>query len=448
MFSGGFGSGKTKAGCRESIVTAWLYPGSVNMVARLKYRPLIRTTMVTFWNELREMGLYRKEYMDWHKSDMEILWANGSKTLFTNLDDIENFKSLEVDTVFIDEGAEVPDAVYDVLLPGRLRGKAGVSRNGEAAGRGWITTNPGASGWIRRNFINNKVADHEWFHAPTSENVFNPPGYNEQLKKRYKGVWYQRYHDGDWMAFEGQVFTMFDRERHVLATDFEPRIREYDILEGWDFGFVHPTAVVWIAAHRRGEFPPVVFADYEQEGGTPELHSKNVKAVRDRFGLDPRHIQSYGDPVVSSTFQNSGESFFQEYEAQGINIQPSEPSSWVRAMRLASFLDTPMQTSEGTMPSILFSPRCKRTIDSVLTARWRDEKNASGEDQPERIVKDNDHLFDAMTYALYTHRTPEDMGIHTDLPSGISYPGGITDEDFAAKVGYRIPDNQEYAEVL
>jgi PBSX family phage terminase large subunit len=442
MFSGGFGSGKTKAGCRESIITAWQYPGSVNLVARLKYRPLLRTTMVTFWGELREMGLYRKEYMDWRKSEMEIDWINGSKTIFTNLDDIENFKSMELDTVFIDEGAEVPDQVYDILLPGRLRGKAGVSRNGAAAGRGWITTNPGASGWLRKQFVNNKVEDHEWFHAPTSENVFNPPGYNEQLKKRYTGVWYQRYHDGDWMAFEGQVFTMFDRNRHILSADWAPRIREFDILEGWDFGYVHPTAVVWIATHRRGEYPPVAFADYEMEAGTPELHARNVKAIRERFGLDSRRIQSYSDPTVSNTFQNSGESFFQEYEKQGIYLQPSEKSSWVRAMRLASFLDTTMQTSAGEMPCVLFAPRCKRLIDSILTARWREEKNTSGEDQPERIVKDNDHLFDAFTYALWTHRMPEDMGLKQKLPSGIAFPGGISEEEFAAKVGYRVPDHQ------
>lgn len=439
LYSGGFGSGKTKAGCRESIVHAWLYPKSVNFVARMKYRALVRTTMVTFFNEIREMGLFRPQYMTWRKSDMEIEWDNGSRTLFSNLDDTENFKSLELDTVFIDEGAEVPDAVYDILLPGRLRGKAGVSRNGKAAGRGWVTTNPGASGWLRRNFVDNQIPDHEWFHAPTWENVYNPTGYNEELARKYTGVWFKRFLEGDWMAFEGQVFPMFDRERHILPADWSPDIKQYEILEGWDFGYVHPTAVVWIAAHRRGEYPPVVFADYEMQGGTPKLHAENVRAVRSRFFLPDNIITSYGDPAAKATFQNSGSTFLEEYEKEGIFLTPSEPNSWTRAMRLASHLENTMETSEGEFPCILFCPRVKRTVDSVLTARWKEEKAPSGEDNPERILKENDHLFDAMSYALIAHRAPEDMGFRSTIPNGIAFPAGFDE----SKLKIRQPDNYE-----
>lgn len=422
------------------------------MVARLAYRPLWRSTMVTYMNELREMGLHTKVWSTFRKSDMELEFWNGSVTVFTNLEDVENFKSQELDTVFIDEGAEVPDEVYEILLPGRLRGAAETNVRGTYAGRGWITTNPGASGWIRRHFVNpepNFIDDPEdwmWFHAPTTENFHNPKGYNEGLAKKYKGVWFRRFVEGDWTAFEGQVFPQFDRSRHILSTDWKPAPGEkhrYTIYEGWDFGFVNPTAVVWIAVHNDYEWPPIVFGEYQATDRNIEQNAHEIKKLRREFGIDDWDIRSYGDPIGRMTLQDSGSSYNAEYSKYYIDILPGEKDPQIRGLRLAQHLDESMRTNDGEYPCIVFNPRCTQTIDSILYLRWRPNQSNLSEDPQEKFIKQNDHLFDALTYALIPMPSPNEFQSFNNpnrkppkLPKGVAMPANY-DDDTDAFVGRR-----------
>ena len=442
LFSGGFGSGKTKAGCRESIWHSCLFPHSRNMVARLAYRPLQRSTMVTYFGELREMGLHVKKWTTFRKADMELEFWNGAVTIFTNLDDIENFKSQELDTIFIDEGAEVPDAVFELLIPGRLRGTARTNARGTAAGRAWVATNPGASGWLRENFVSPEPRHHEdpddwaWFHSPTTQNVHNPQGYNDALVKKYKGIWYKRYVEGDWTAFEGQVFPQFDRQTHVLSTDWKAQPKEknrYTIYEGWDFGWVHPTAVVWIAVHNDYEWPPIVFGEYGASGLNIEENAKAVMKLRHSLGIADWNIWSYGDPVGRNTLQDSGSSFNAEYSKYGIDIVPSERDPVIRGLRLAQHLDETLATADGPYPCIVFNPSCHQTADSISYLRWKPGNSQLSEDAAEKFIKQNDHWFDALTYGLIHAPAPREFTLARSprivpkLPAGIALPANYDD---------------------
>jgi hypothetical protein len=128
LYSSGYGGGKSKLGCRESIRTALTVPHTRNLVGRYTYKDLVETTMVTFFREVREIGLNDgsgpgMRHYAYSKGDMKVRWWNGSETIFSNLDDPTGakFGSLEISTFFGDEGSEVPGEVYQVLLPGRLR---------------------------------------------------------------------------------------------------------------------------------------------------------------------------------------------------------------------------------------------------------------------------------------------------------------------------------------
>lgn len=432
LYSGGFGAGKTKCGCRESIFHAVAYPGSLNLVSRYEYRPLLRTTMVSFFAECREIGLYHPKFMNYSKSDMAIYWWNDSITYLSNLENPDSFKGLELDTIYVDEGAEVPDDVYDILIPGRLRGRCGVDSSGRAAGRAWITTNPGASGWIRRSFIYDQEDGWEAFHANSTENIHNPPGYNDALLRRYKGVWYQRYVAGDWYAFEGQAFPMFDPDIHVLKENFVPNPKVHTIYEGWDFGWVNPTAVVWIAIDERGEYPPVVVGEFAESGLEPPEVARVVRDMRKQLVPGCR-IESYGDPAGLQAMQNSGRDLIQEYSREGFDISYVSAKPTLRAIRLARHLDERMMTYTGETPCVLFSPRANRTIESIRGMRFRPKRTGGVDEDPqEKLVKKDDHLFDAMSYALWmvddTDVLKRDAKPY--VPHGVMLPAGVSETDY------------------
>ncbi len=430
LYSSGFGGGKSKTGCRESIMHAVRYPGSRHVVARLHYPDLRDTTMVSFWREMRQIGFVEKKHYTYNKSEQIVTWSNGSETLFRNLDDPTGAKygSLEVSTIFIDEGSEVPDEVYRVLFPSRLRWHLdGCPAQQEiemlmAAGReedalvvrcpcprrAWICTNPGASGYLQDVVhglmpTDDPAASWEWFPAKPRENPYNGGDYlrdMEEKGKRYGPTWYARFIEGSWDAFEGQRFVMFDRERHVLREPWKPTERHV-IVEGVDFGH-RETFVVWMAYLPDRSEPVVVFHELQaQEVQEPKDVADQVKAVRAEYGLkDPIAL---GDPagVAASTF--SAVSPIQAYAGLGWYIAPCKKgkSPTGRADLLAAFLNERKTMPDGSeWPGIVFGPNCTAVVDSVINMRWKPQTSRLGEDPREQFVKKNDHGFDALGYGL------------------------------------------------
>lgn len=419
LYSGGFGSGKSLCGCREAIYTALTHPGILLLIGRLRFKDLEQTTQRTFWEQLDQMGLRRKPYLlDWNQRTQIARFGNGSEILFSGLDDEMKLRSAEYGAIYVDEGSEVPDDIYRTLL-GRLRQKKGPLRL-------WVTTNPGASGWIRRNFVQQRRETFEWFHAPTTENVHLPKDYLDSLLADYPAVWRERYIQGSWTAFEGQVFTMADENVHLID-DWQPT-PEHLIYEGWDFGYRNPTAVVWYAYHPSGEEPVIVFAEHEAREQVPPWHVAQIKAIYSHFNLNPATIYRFGDPAGAQVQGLRGRSYIEEYSDLGLHgIQPSTREPATRALRIGKLLSSRVFTRDGDLPALQFCRRARRTWNSLLEYRYAENRSQTGEDPKEAFHKHNDHLVDALGYALMAAPLPEEKTQRV-LPPGITKP--LTPADF------------------
>ena len=431
LYSSGYGGGKSKTGCRESIRYALQYPGSRHVVARLHYPDLRDTTMVSFWRECRQIGVEEGTDYTYNKSENTVTWSNGSETLFRNLDDPTGAKygSLEVSTIFIDEGSEVPDEVYKVLFPSRLRWhldsctaqfeiEDAMARGDEervatitcaCPRKAWICTNPGASGYLQdvvsgRMPTDDPDAQWEWFAAKPRENPYNGAEYIRDMEakgKRYGKAWYARYIEGSWTAFEGQRFPMFDQNRHILPTPFRPDAN-YTIIEGWDFGH-RETFVVWIAYNPAGREPVVVFDELRvNEVDDPSDVADKVKEIRALYRIQGR-VHAFGDPAGIAANQFSSVSPIQAYAKQGIGIAPCKvgKNPQARADLLTLFLNENRVQADGSVwPGIVFGPNCPGVINSIISLRWKPQTSRIGEDPREQFVKKDDHGFDALGYGL------------------------------------------------
>lgn len=376
--------------------------------------------MRTFFRELEETGLAHRQWTTFNKSNLELRFWNGSRIWFRNLEDVGTLLGVELDWAYADEGVECPDEVF-TMLAGRLRGTPKPGGGGVVGPlRLWVTTNPGPSQWIRRNFIGSRHPDYALFSTRTIDNPHLPPSYIDTLKQQFKGVWWKRYVLGDWAAMEGMVHVAFDPDTHIID-GFQPD-KHYVIYEGYDFGIRNPTAVVWIAVDEEREWPPVVFAEYEAEETEVSDHVKAIRAVRDFYGIDQGRVRCFGDPAGANRGPTlEGSSYFHAYGAEGIWIAASMRDPRLRAIRLSQLLSHRQPSAEGTVPGILFDRRCQRTISSITSLRWRDQTTRMGEDPVEKFVKQNDHLNDACTYALAALDPPTERPKPRLLPGVASY---------------------------
>lgn len=404
LLSSGYGSGKSKLLCRASIATALEYPGARLLLARLKSTELHKSTHQTFKRELREIGLIKGKHYEYNKNESTYYWANGSETWLTHLEDGERFGSAEFSQIDIDEGSEVPDAVFEVLTQ-RLRWDVGPHRMS-------VATNPGASGFLRKIVYGEidgtgtandyGIEDRfEWIPVPPGANKHNPPGYNDRLArlgKAYGPHWYARYVEGSWDSFEGQRFPMFDREIHVLDHGFAPPA-EWTVVEGWDFGY-RETFVAWIGVDPTGWHPPVVFDELQMQETEADSVADRVWEKRKFYDIKPIAM---GDPAGVGTTQLGGPSPIEHYARyHGIYIAPCKQgkSPTSRADLLAAFLSERRKQRDGEKPGILFTENCPAVVNSIVNLRWDLTMNTKGEDPREKFVKKDDHGFDALTYGL------------------------------------------------
>jgi hypothetical protein len=432
LLSSGRGGGKSVVGCRESIRHAVQFPNSRHMISRLHFPDLERSTHKTFREALNQIGFESGVHYTFHKQSMTYKWWNDSETIFTNLDDEEKFGSVEVSTIFVDEGSEVPRSIYEVMFPANLRWRVGPHR-------AWFCTNPGASGFLRA-IVSGELEgtgrvdeygikdEFVWIPVAPGANQHNPPGYNEQLQKLQKAFGphnYARYWLGSWDYFEGQRLTMLSREDHVLPVDFRPEAH-HDILEGYDFGWAGDTHVTWIAIDPHGEDPPIVFAELAMAQKEPKEIAAEIHDKRRAYRLDYGRIHSFGDPAGRSRGAQ-GRSWIDLYAEEGIYIAPADASKspTYRADRIAQMLSERRYTPHmGSVPGLLFNPSCPKTFNSCRDLQFKPASPGAADNDPREVFLDrNKHGFDSLGYGLNGYVLPNGPTRRDPvIPEGVNLP--------------------------
>ena len=190
MYQGGFGSGKTWCGSLLGILLAIKYPNSRGLVGAKEYELVRKTTLVNYLDHLNLLGFVENQDFFYNKIDKNIKFKNGSEILFSQLDDPERFKSLNLHWAEIEEASQIDDSSFKQLL-GRLRNTY--------RGDDWVDfryrlfghTNPQASkDWIYERFVQNKKNNYRLIIAPTTDNSFLPEHFVQSLKENYDEDYY------------------------------------------------------------------------------------------------------------------------------------------------------------------------------------------------------------------------------------------------------------------
>lgn len=250
LYSGAYRAGKTRALCLWAVSRAMEHPSARVGLVRKTLVQLKGTTLKTLLEPDGDLPpvLPSGTYV-YHKvpGETEILLHGGGRIVPLACDDPLKLGSVNLSCCGIDEGIELDFAEYSMLLA--RCSVHYVLGDGSRNVRQIVTaTNPGPpSHFLYNQFFENwkflppdrRRGSRELIETNMLENPFLPKDYVDEVIASHSGPALRRAVYGEWTAFEGSIYPMFDprvHERH-----FDGPFDEY--IAGIDVGAAHRTAV-------------------------------------------------------------------------------------------------------------------------------------------------------------------------------------------------------------
>lgn len=405
LYGGAAGGGKTAAIVAEGITLALEYPGIPIDFFRRTIPELKGTILPEIY---RQAGDYIDAgHMRWEGQERRFKLSNGS-TLNLNYCDTDNdiyrYQGREMPVILIDELTQFPQAWVEYLK----------TRN-RTSNTDWPVlfragTNPGGigHGYVKRYFVDIAPAEKLYTDQATGiTRMFIPAKVDDHPLETFKVSYGKKLdaitdpnlrkalRNGDWDVFEGQVFTEFSRDKHVV----DP----FEIPDHWqrwrsmDYG--NKNSIYWYAQDPATD-RVFVYREYRTEEYTTIEEKSRV--IRD---LEAGERVSYGlaDPSIWNGSANhndqEGKSVAQMFESAGINWTPAIND---RKAGLAMVHDMLGYAKDG-LPKLQIFSTCLSLI-RTLPALPYDKHKVDDVD-----TKADDHDYDSLRYGVMKFRaTPVD----------------------------------------
>jgi len=346
----------------------------------------------------RHLSKIPYEFPEWlgslNKADHEFRLADiygGGVIAFRNLDDPSKYLSSEFAAVLVDELTKNKREVFDFLnmrmrWPGIPDTKFIGATNPGEIGHGWVKKL-----WINKNFKDEKFSpdDFKFIQARYTDNKYIDKSYEKQLDSLPETL-RRAYKDGDWDIFAGQYFTEFSRDMHVCQPFPVPE--HFQRFAGLDYGYTAPSAVVWCAYDKA--FDTVYVYD--------ELYATGLTYKDLAYRLKDKKVTYYADPSIWAK-KDKPQTGYTEMTSEGIDLMRGNNDR----IAGANLIREKLKVFDGKTRLRIFSD-CKeliRTLPELVHDKNKvEDVDSDGED----------HLFDALKYALATFRQPSDT-LKTDL---------------------------------
>lgn len=403
LFGGAAGPGKSYGQLIDAMLYALKYPGSKQLILRRTFPELEKSLIRTTYE------LYPKEIYRYNASQHMGRWKNGSLIDFAYCDrehDVYKYQSAEYDVIRFDELTHFTETMYTYLMS-RVRGVNNYPKSVKSS------TNPGGIGhaWVKARFVD-IGARGEVHQAESGTRLFIPallqdnpfllekdPDYPkrlENLSERDK----QALIYGNWDIFEGQYFTEFDRELHVVKPFMLPKHwRRYVAL---DYG-LDMLACYWVAVDEHEN--AYVYRELYKSGLIVSDAARAIKAMT----TEELHAR-YAPPDLWNRHSDSGISTAELFAREGvplIKVSNQRVQGWYN---LHEWL-RPYEDEQGRRTAHLkIFENCTNLI-RALPALQHDDKNPNDTaTEPHEIT----HAPDALRYFVSGRPLPAVVAVERD----------------------------------
>jgi phage terminase large subunit len=390
---GGAASGKSHAICQELVDRMFNETDIRIMVFRKTGPSLEITTFQMVLDILNNMG--KVEGRDYHlNKSTKTIRVITNIMWFQSLDKQEKKKSLNINYTYLEEATEFSREDYLQIV---LRVRR-INLNG--TNQIFLSHNPTDEyHWTKTDILDKADGINIiTLHSTFKDNAYLPEMAKQQLllMKDVDFAVYTVYALGKYAVITTRIYDNF-----VLART-EPGVKP--IAFGLDFGYNNPTAMVSIVYHDEQIW--VNERIFQKYLTTPQL----IEKIKEVMLKEERGVPIYADP--------SRPDIIEEIQHAGLNIHPAKNEvkggiDKVKRLKL--------NISENDI----------NLLTEIRSYKWRETKNEQVLDEP---VKINDHLMDAMRYAIYSSeievvKLPGEhtkrhypVSPKTTMPSGIHFP--------------------------
>lgn len=274
--------------------------------------------------------------------------------------------------ILLDEVALMPESFVN-----QATGRCSV-----AGSKLWFNCNPeGPSHWFYLKWIleaSKRKMLH--LHFTMEDNYSLTQEIKDRYERQYSGVFYDRYIQGLWVVAEGLVYTMFNKDFHVVPEVLRPYDKYY---LSCDYGTVNPTSVgLWGRANGRWYRMREYYYDSRKEGRqrTDEEHYAELAKLA-------------GDlPITGVIVDPSAASFIEVIRRHGRFPVEKASNAVIDGIRDVA---TRLQCGD-----VFFNACCTDCIREFSLYRW-DEKAPM-----DRPIKENDHSMDDVRYFIHKVYAP------------------------------------------
>jgi len=376
-YVGGYGSGKTYAGCHEAIRLSVINRGLTGMMIAPTFRMLEDSTLPTFLEILDRAEVAYK----YRSSDGRLTLPWGSRVLFRSADNPVRLKGPNLAWVGVDEGALISRAAWEVAIS-RIRHPDAKRLSA------FITTTPEGFNWLHEEFVERRRRGYTVVYSRTSENVHLPKEYVSDLEAAYDPMLVRQYLMGEFVnPAAGRVYQPFDRAVHVNpGLAYDPGL---PLALAIDFN-VNPLHAAVIQAS--GDVVMVVDEIVLASSNTYELCNE----VRARYG--EIQVVAYPDPTGrarKTAGTSEAPSDFAILMSHGFEVR-ARPSSPAVKDRVNAVNRRLMDASGRT--GLIVSDGCRNTIRSFEQTCYK--PGSSVVDKAASV----EHMTDAIGYFIeYEH---------------------------------------------
>jgi len=259
----------------------------------------------------------------------------------------------------VDEATIIPRSFFMMLL----------SRLSIKGAKVFCTTNPDSPyHWLKTDYIDRaEDLDLKTFKFKIEDNPSLDPKFVSDLKNEYKGIWYKRFIDGEWVVAEGAVFDFFDTSHHVVSKP--PTYGEYFIL-GIDYGTTNAFACVLVGYNSLKRPHIWVEKEYYWDSrviGRQKVDSEYVQDIRREFGGYPLKML-YVDPSAAS--------FQAELRKAGLPVKHANNEV------LDGIRNISMHLING---DLVICRSCSNLIKEIEGYVWDEKAVKRGEDKPMKV---------------------------------------------------------------
>lgn len=357
VLKGGAGSGKSVFIAQKILIRCVQSPPHRFLVLRKVDKTIRESVWKLFITLVSDMGM--TEAVTVNKTERTIRFKNGSEIIFAGLDDPEKIKSIAgITGIWMEEATEFTQGDFN-QLDLRLRGL------GHDYKQICLSFNPiDHRHWLKKRFFDQIVPNAMVISTTYLDNAFIDDEYHVKMQslKDEDEVLYNVYALGEWgVPMAGLIY----KDWKVFS-----KAPEGDTVYGLDFGFNSPSALVRVDLHDERIYAEQLM--YKTGLTTSAL----VEALQE-FNIG--HAPVYCD--------NAEPDKIEELYNSGFNVFPADKNVTEGINKVKSM---PMFIHEA-------SDELKKEL---ATYKWAQDRSGILLDKP---VKFNDHLLDAMRYAVYTH---------------------------------------------